>query len=92
MRTTGVRDPAIAASPVRILVCGLNYAPELTGVGKYTAEVAEFLEVSAGAEPVTREVGGNMQIVQIENPDNDLFETRHRGTGGWIHRSYLAKK
>ncbi|HEY1995478.1 glycosyltransferase WbuB [Paraburkholderia sp.] len=28
---------------MRILIVGLNYAPELTGVGKYTAEMAEAL-------------------------------------------------
>lgn len=28
---------------MRLLICGLNYAPELTGVGKYTAEMAETL-------------------------------------------------
>lgn len=28
---------------MRILICGLNYAPELTGTGKYTAEMAEAL-------------------------------------------------
>ena len=55
------------------------------------AAVAGFLKVSAGAETVTREVGEDMQIVQIDNPDNDLFETHYRATGGWIHRSYLAK-
>ncbi|SDB83399.1 glycosyltransferase WbuB [Paraburkholderia lycopersici] len=28
---------------MRILIYGLNYAPEVTGVGKYTAEMAEWL-------------------------------------------------
>ena len=28
---------------MRILIYGLNYAPEVTGVGKYTAEMAELL-------------------------------------------------
>ena len=35
---------------MRILICGLNYAPELTGVGKYTGEMAE-----AAAEIIIRE-------------------------------------
>ncbi|WP_454727096.1 MULTISPECIES: WcaI family glycosyltransferase [Cupriavidus] len=34
---------------MRILVCGQNYAPELTGTGKYTAEMAEAL-AAAGHE------------------------------------------
>lgn len=28
---------------MKILIVGLNYAPELTGIGKYTAEMAEWL-------------------------------------------------
>jgi len=28
---------------MRILIVGINYAPELTGIGKYTGEVAEWL-------------------------------------------------
>lgn len=28
---------------MRLLIVGINYAPELTGVGKYTAEMAEWL-------------------------------------------------
>lgn len=31
---------------MRILVCGLNYAPELTGIGKYSTEMAEWLAKS----------------------------------------------
>ena len=56
------------------------------------AEVAEFLEVSSHAEPTTRGVGETMQIIQVENPDNDLYETRYLGSQSWIHRSYLARR
>ncbi|MDX1410662.1 MAG: WcaI family glycosyltransferase, partial [Nitrospirales bacterium] len=28
---------------MRILICGINYFPELTGIGKYTGEMAEWL-------------------------------------------------
>jgi len=28
---------------VRILIYGVNYAPELTGIGKYSGEMAEWL-------------------------------------------------
>ena len=28
---------------MKILICGLNYHPELTGIGKYTGEMAEWL-------------------------------------------------
>lgn len=31
------------ARPLRILVFGLNYAPELTGIGKYTGDMAKWL-------------------------------------------------
>jgi len=34
---------------MKILICGQNYAPELTGTGKYTAEMAEAL-AAAGHE------------------------------------------
>ncbi|MFA6970076.1 MAG: glycosyltransferase WbuB [Gallionella sp.] len=34
---------------MRILIVGINYAPELTGIGKYTGEMAEWL-VAAGHE------------------------------------------
>ena len=28
---------------MRILICGINFAPELTGIGKYTGEMAEWV-------------------------------------------------
>src|SRR6476620_12650937 len=28
---------------MKILICGINYAPELTGIGKYTGEMANWL-------------------------------------------------
>jgi colanic acid biosynthesis glycosyl transferase WcaI len=28
---------------MRILIYGINYAPELTGIGKYSSEMAEWL-------------------------------------------------
>lgn len=28
---------------MRIIVYGINYAPELTGIGKYSGEMAEWL-------------------------------------------------
>ncbi len=34
---------------MRILIVGINYAPELTGIGKYSSEMAEYL-VAAGHE------------------------------------------
>jgi colanic acid biosynthesis glycosyl transferase WcaI len=34
---------------VRALLCSINYAPELTGIGKYTGEMAEWL-AARGAE------------------------------------------
>jgi len=39
------RNPLIAPAParLRILIYGLNYAPELTGIGKYTGEMATWL-------------------------------------------------
>ena len=28
---------------MKILIYGINYAPELTGIGKYSAELAEWM-------------------------------------------------
>ena len=38
-----------ANSSMRILIVGINYTPELTGIGKYSGEMAEWL-VTAGHE------------------------------------------
>ena len=35
--------PTTTSAPLRLLIHGLNYAPEPVGVGKYTAEMAEWL-------------------------------------------------
>ncbi|EEX3469968.1 hypothetical protein D1V13_001218 [Escherichia coli] len=32
---------------MKILVYGINYSPELTGIGKYTGEMVEWLAYSA---------------------------------------------
>lgn len=46
-------EPAVrrhhTRSPMKILIYGLNFAPELTGVGKYTGEMAAWLS-NAGHE------------------------------------------
>lgn len=34
---------------MKILILGINYAPELTGIGKYTGEMGEWLSAK-GAE------------------------------------------
>lgn len=31
---------------MKILVCGINYSPELVGIGKYTSEMVEWLAAS----------------------------------------------
>ena len=76
----------LRASSVEALAEGSVESASVTA-----AEVAAFLEVSTETEPTTREVGETMQIIQVENPDNDLYETRRRGSRSWIHRSYLAR-
>lgn len=40
---TNVLERSASAPPLRILIVGLNYAPELVGCGKYTSELAEDL-------------------------------------------------
>ncbi|OIR19167.1 D-inositol 3-phosphate glycosyltransferase [mine drainage metagenome] len=34
---------SLARNDMRILIVGINYAPELTGIGKYSSEMAEWL-------------------------------------------------
>lgn len=41
----------VQCSPVRIVVAGINFAPELTGIGRYTGEMATWL-ASRGHEVV----------------------------------------
>ena len=36
-------DPAKGLYRLRILLHGINYSPELTGIGKYSGEMAEWL-------------------------------------------------
>lgn len=43
MLGSGSVNPRKLASPMRILIHGINYVPELTGIGKYTGEMAEWL-------------------------------------------------
>jgi colanic acid biosynthesis glycosyl transferase WcaI len=38
-----MRGCGMSQNPLRILIYGLNYAPELTGIGKYTGEMATWL-------------------------------------------------
>lgn len=43
--------PKAAVSPLaarKVLIYGMNYAPELAGVGKYTGEIAEYLAREGG--------------------------------------------
>ena len=35
--------PAVAGGPLKVLVYGLNMAPELTGIGRYTGDMAAWL-------------------------------------------------
>lgn len=52
----GRRSPAhllASADPMRILIHGMNYAPEFTGVGRYTGEIAAHL-AARGASGLRR--------------------------------------
>ena len=51
---TSVRDAAATPAVGRIVVYGMNYAPEMAGVGRYTGEIAEYLaETGADVTVVT---------------------------------------
>ncbi len=51
---------------MKILIHGINYAPEATGVGKYTGEMGEWLAARGHEvrvlEPFTWRVGGGHGI------------------------------
>ena len=40
-------DASVAATrstrPMKLLIYGINYSPELTGIGKYSGDMAEWL-------------------------------------------------
>lgn len=46
-------DSLGAGMPLKVLLYGINYAPELTGIGKYTGEMAEWLGRSHRVTVVT---------------------------------------
>ncbi|PTB20572.1 colanic acid biosynthesis glycosyltransferase WcaI [Trinickia symbiotica] len=47
-----VENAGVATTPLRVLVYSLNYAPELTGVGKYSGELVESLTEHGGEAAV----------------------------------------
>jgi len=57
---------------VKILIYGINYAPELTGIGKYTGEMAAYLAAQ-----------GNTVEVITTPPYYPQWRVREEYRGGW---------
>lgn len=64
---------------MRILIHGINFSPELTGIGKYSGEMAENAELSIAAPPTTDyndgtaiTLGANMAALTIRNIDDEV--------------------
>jgi len=51
----------------RVLVYGMNYAPEVTGVGRYTAELAEHL-AAIGADVTVITTPAHYPVWRVEKP------------------------
>lgn len=59
---------------LKILIVGLNFHPELTGIGKYTGELAAYL------------VGNGHQVRVITTPPYYPYWQVQPGYGGWQYR------
>lgn len=64
---------------MRILVNSLNYSPELTGIGKYTGEMAEWLA----------EQGHEVRIVTAP-PYYPAWQVSKGYSAGWYRREHMA--
>jgi colanic acid biosynthesis glycosyl transferase WcaI len=70
---------------MKILVCGLNYAPELTGIGKYTAELCSWL---ASRGHIVKVIAGHPYYPDwavAESYDNRKYQTECRDGVEIVH-------
>ncbi len=55
--------------------------------------IATFLAEMDEGKATRRKVGKRIEMLAYDNRGNDYFETRDsKAAGGWLHRSYVAKK
>jgi colanic acid biosynthesis glycosyl transferase WcaI len=63
---------------MKILICGINYAPELTGIGKYTGEMANWLAAN----------GHTVEIITAM-PYYPQWEISKNYKKKWWHKEYI---
>ena len=73
---------------MRILISGINFAPELTGIGKYTGELAEYLAAAGHELRVVTAPPYYPQWRVLPGYSGWLYQTEHR-SGAWVVRCPL---
>jgi colanic acid biosynthesis glycosyl transferase WcaI len=73
---------------MRILIYGINYAPELTGIGKYTSEMCEYL-VMRGYEVTMITAFPYYPEWKIPEEYRNKILLKERHNGVTVKRSYL---
>ena len=63
---------------MKILICGINYAPEITGIGKYTGEMCNWLV----------ENGHTVEVITAM-PYYPQWEISKNYQGKWWHKEYI---
>ena len=74
---------------MRILIYGLNYAPELTGIGKYTGEMASWLAARGHKVRVVTAPPYYPEWRVREDYRHTLYRKEHVAGGPIVHRTPL---
>ncbi len=74
---------------MRVLIYGLNYAPELTGIGKYTGEMAEWLSARGHQVRVVTAPPYYPEWRIRDDYRGALYRTEHVPGGPVVHRTPL---
>jgi colanic acid biosynthesis glycosyl transferase WcaI len=85
-------EPEPNPRPRKILVYGLNYAPELTGIGKYTSELCAWL---ANRGHIVKVVAGHPYYPDwavAESYDNHKYQTEFRDGVEIVHCPLFVPK
>ncbi len=75
----------------KVLVFGMNYAPELAGVGRYTGEIAEFLQ-NSGSDVVVVTTPAHYPGWCVQKPFNRWSYSVERRNGVKVIRCPLVLK
>jgi colanic acid biosynthesis glycosyl transferase WcaI len=82
------REVAAAASPARIFIYGMNYAPEPIGVGRYTGEIGAYL-VNQGHQVEVVTAAPHYPGWSVKPPFSNSFSVE-RAPGLRVYRCPLA--